>query len=66
MDLLVLPGGMPGAKNLNEQKELKAAIKEHAEKGKVVAAICAAPMVLGGLGLLEGKKSPATPVLKQN
>jgi len=61
MDLLVLPGGMPGAKNLNEQKELKAAIKEHAEKGKVGAAICVAPMVLGGLGLLEGKKVTCYP-----
>ena len=61
VDVLVLPGGMPGAKNLNEQEALKKKVKEHAEKGKIVAAICAAPMVLGGLGLLEGKKATCYP-----
>jgi len=61
VDVLVLPGGMPGAKNLNEQETLKKKVKEHAEKGKIVAAICAAPMVLGGLGLLEGKKATCYP-----
>ena len=61
MDVLILPGGMPGAKNLNEHEELKRKVKEYAEKGKVVAAICAAPMVLGGLGLLEGKKATCYP-----
>ena len=60
-DVLVLPGGMPGAKNLNEHEGVKRKIKEYAEKGKVVAAICAAPMVLGGLGLLEGKKATCYP-----
>lgn len=58
IDVLVLPGGMPGAKHLNEHKELKDRIVEFANKGNTVAAICAAPMVLGGLGLLDGK--PAT------
>lgn len=61
VDVLILPGGMPGAKNLNEHEELKRKIKVHAEKGKVVAAICAAPLVLGGLGLLEGKKATCYP-----
>lgn len=61
VDVLVLPGGMPGAKNLNEHEELKKYIKEFAEKGKDVAAICAAPMVLGGLGLLDGKKATTYP-----
>lgn len=66
VDVLILPGGMPGAKNLNEHEELKKRVKEFAEKGKNVAAICAAPMVLGGLGLLDGKKPLAIPVLNLN
>lgn len=61
VDALVLPGGMPGAKNLNEHEALKKQVKLFAEKGKNVAAICAAPMVLGGLGLLEGKKATTYP-----
>lgn len=61
VDVLVLPGGMPGAKNLNEHESLKKKVKEYAEKGKNVAAICAAPMVLGGLGLLDGKKATCYP-----
>lgn len=61
VDALVLPGGMPGAKHLNEHDELKKHVKEFAEKGKNVAAICAAPMVLGGLGILDGKKATCYP-----
>ena len=61
VDVLVLPGGMPGAKHLNEHEELKKHVKEFAEQGKNVAAICAAPMVLGGLGLLDGKKATTYP-----
>ena len=60
-DVLVLPGGMPGAKNLNEHEELKKQVTHFAENGKQVAAICAAPMVLGGLNLLKGKKATAYP-----
>ena len=61
VDILVLPGGMPGAKHLNEHEELKEQLKIFAERGNTVAAICAAPMVLGGLGLLEGKKATCYP-----
>ena len=60
-EVLVLPGGMPGAKHLNEHEELKKHIKEFAKNGKTVAAICAAPMVLGGLGLLDGRKATCYP-----
>ena len=60
-DVLVLPGGMPGAKHLNEHEELKKQLSIFAENGKKVAAICAAPMVLGGLNLLKGKKATAYP-----
>ncbi len=61
VDVIVLPGGMPGAKHLNEHDKLKAKIKEFAEKGNIVGAICAAPMVLGGLGLLDGKRATCYP-----
>ncbi len=61
VDVLVLPGGMPGAKNLNEHEDLKKQVKAFADKGNNVAAICAAPMVLGGLRLLDGKKATCYP-----
>ena len=56
-DLLLLPGGMPGAQTLGECEYLCKALKRQAAEGKPVAAICAAPMVLGKLGILNGKKS---------
>lgn len=53
-EFLILPGGMPGTKNLRNHDELCNLLKEHAAAGKNLAAICAAPSVLGELGLLEG------------
>ncbi len=61
IEILILPGGMPGAKYLNEHEELKKLISEFNSKDKQIAAICAAPMVLGGLGILDGKKATAYP-----
>ena len=61
IDFLILPGGMPGSKNLNEHEGLKKLVSEFANNGKEVAAICAAPLVLGGLRLLEGKKATCYP-----
>lgn len=60
-DMLVLPGGMPGSKNLDEHQGLKDKIVEAHKSGKWIAAICAAPMVLGHLGLLKGKKATCYP-----
>ena len=60
-DMLVLPGGMPGAANLNAHAGVKSALEQYAASGKKIAAICAAPLVLGGLGLLQGKKATAYP-----
>lgn len=55
-DLLFLPGGMPGTTNLGEHEELCALIREFNEQAdKRLAAICAAPIVLGANGCLEGK-----------
>ena len=59
--LLVLPGGMPGAANLDASAFVSALIKETAEGGGHLAAICAAPMVLGHLGLLKGKRAVCYP-----
>lgn len=60
-DLYVLPGGMPGTKNLAAHDGLGVLLKKAAAAGRKVAAICAAPSVLGGLGLLAGKKAACYP-----
>ena len=60
-DLLVLPGGMPGATNLNEHQGLRCILIEHNLRHKKIGVICAAPLVLGGLGLLKGKKATCYP-----
>lgn len=59
--LLVLPGGLPGAETLNACEDLQRLLKKQVELNKPVAAICAAPMVLGNLGLLKGKKATCYP-----
>lgn len=61
IDLLVLPGGMPGTLNLKACEPLLTLLKEHDAKGKKLAAICAAPTVLGYVGLLQGKKATCYP-----
>lgn len=60
-DMIILPGGMPGAKNLNAHSALKKEIENFTNSEKYVAAICAAPMILGGLHLLQGKKATCYP-----
>lgn len=60
-DLLILPGGMPGATNLNAHKGVCDALLKQNERGGRIAAICAAPMVLGGLGLLNGRRATCYP-----
>lgn len=60
-DMLVLPGGMPGSKNLDLHEGLKEKLLQADRNGKWIAAICAAPMVLGHLGLLQGKKATCYP-----
>jgi len=59
--MIILPGGMPGTKNLNVHEGLKTAIKKFAQDGKPIAAICAAPMILGQLGILDGKSATCYP-----
>lgn len=60
-DMLVLPGGLPGSTNLDACTPLTRAISAHFAAGRPVAAICAAPLVLGHLGILRGKKATCYP-----
>ena len=60
-DMLVLPGGMPGTKYLNEYQSLRDLLADFYRKGGKVAAICAAPTVLASLGFLEKRKATAYP-----
>jgi 4-methyl-5(b-hydroxyethyl)-thiazole monophosphate biosynthesis len=60
-DMLMLPGGMPGSTNLCEHEGVRRALVEQNKKGKRIGAICAAPMVLGSLGLLNGKRATCSP-----
>ncbi len=64
-DLVLLPGGMPGAATLDKCEELRKLLLRFAEEQKPIAAICAAPMVLGKLGLLKGKKATCYPDFEQ-
>ena len=59
--LLFLPGGLPGSTNLNDHEPLKEAILKHYNAGKALAAICAAPLVYGQMGLLKGKRTTCYP-----
>ena len=59
--MLFLPGGMPGASNLNDHEGLRKVIMNHYEEDKPLAAICAAPMVFGTLGILEDVKATCYP-----
>ena len=60
-DMIVLPGGMPGAKNLKGHEGLREKILDFHQKGKPLGAICAAPMVLGDLGILNNKNATCFP-----
>ena len=61
LELIVLPGGMPGTLNLEASVGVQKAIDFCAANDKYIAAICAAPSVLGHKGLLKGKKATCFP-----
>ena len=61
VEMIVLPGGLPGATNLDAHAGLDKLIMSFAAAGKPLAAICAAPMVYGKRGLLKGKKATCYP-----
>ncbi len=61
IDMIVLPGGMPGAKNLNNHAGLKNQILQFNKSEKPLGAICAAPLVFGQAGILKGKNATCYP-----
>lgn len=65
VELIFLPGGMPGTKNLDASATVHNAINTALEQGAYIAAICAAPMILGKRGLLNGKKAVCYPGFEQ-
>ena len=60
-DMVVLPGGLPGADNLNNDPRIRALVTRMAANDRFTAAICAAPKVLASAGLLQGRKATAFP-----
>jgi len=64
--MIVLPGGMPGAANLKDHIGLRNKIIQLHGEEKLLGAICAAPMVFGALGLLEGEKATCYPGFEEH
>ncbi len=65
-DLVVLPGGMPGARNLGDSKEARALTERTLKAGKLVAAICAAPVfTLGAWGILDHRQATCYPSMEE-
>ncbi len=60
-DMVVLPGGLPGADHLNEDPRIADLLTRQAGAGRYTAAICAAPKVLADKGLLEGRRATCYP-----
>lgn len=60
-DMIVLPGGLPGADHLNADSRIQTLIKSMAKNNKYIAAICAAPRVLATAGILDGKHATCFP-----
>jgi 4-methyl-5(b-hydroxyethyl)-thiazole monophosphate biosynthesis len=60
-DMIVLPGGQPGAANLERDARILALLRKMSAAGKFIAAICAAPRVLAVAGLLDGKHATGYP-----
>ena len=61
MEGAILPGGMPGTHNLRSNGKVNECVRHCYESGKLVAAICAAPSVLGRMGMLRGRKATCFP-----
>ncbi|MGI6072722.1 MAG: DJ-1 family glyoxalase III [Lachnospiraceae bacterium] len=60
-DTVILPGGLPGAYNLRDDARVIKSIQTHSENNKLVAAICAAPVILAKAGLTQGRKGTSYP-----
>lgn len=66
LDMIVLPGGMPGTKNLEAHQGLMEQVDAFYKAGKYVAAICAAPSIFGHRGILKGRKACCYPGFEQD
>jgi protein deglycase len=60
-DCIALPGGMPGSRNLKNDPRVISLVKRFFADGKLTAAVCAAPLVLGHAGVLQGKRATCFP-----
>jgi len=60
-DMIVLPGGLPGADHLDADPRIHALLRRHQSEGRFTAAICAAPKILAGAGLLDGRSATGYP-----
>lgn len=65
LSTIILPGGMPGTLGLEKSQTVQSAISFAVQKEIIIAAICAAPSILGHIGLLEGIKATAFPGFEQ-
>ena len=65
LEMIFLPGGMPGTLNLERSAVVQSAIDYCVENDKYIAAICAAPSILGHKGILDGKKACCYPGFEQ-
>lgn len=65
-DMVVLPGGLPGADHLNNDPRIRQLLQAMAKQGKYTAAICAAPKVLANAGLLDNKSATSYPGVLEN
>ena len=65
-EMVILPGGMPGSKHLDESRIVDTALRAAHANGAYLAAICAAPMVLGKRGYLEGKNAVCFPGFEEH
>ncbi|MBQ9737229.1 MAG: DJ-1/PfpI family protein [Clostridia bacterium] len=63
---IILPGGMPGTTNLQKDELVQKAIGFCQEKGLLMAAICAAPMILGERGVLDGRRAVCYPGFEEH
>lgn len=61
VDMIVLPGGMPGTLNLEACKPLMDQVERFHEQGKYLSAICAAPGIFGHRGMLKGRRACSYP-----
>jgi 4-methyl-5(b-hydroxyethyl)-thiazole monophosphate biosynthesis len=60
-DAVILPGGMPGSARLRDDRRVTALVSDFAARGKLVAAICAAPIALDAAGVLKGRRATSYP-----